>query len=224
MKLIGVIPARGGSKGIEKKNLRIVGENSLVEIKVLQALSSKLSEVFVSTDDDVIANVAIASGAQILRRSSDLASDIASTDAVLLHAAKQLSLDGADIMVLLQATSPLMKACRINQCVDLLLENPELNSAITIRSGHLFMWKKANIGFEPDGHSRNFRPRRQDLAEAGWETGACYAIRVAALLDQKVRFPFPTGVVETQFHESLDIDNMEDLKVARALSSLIDLG
>jgi CMP-N,N'-diacetyllegionaminic acid synthase len=224
MRTVAVIPARGGSKGIKKKNLREIGKHSLVEIKVLQALNSKISEVYVSTDDEEIAKVASRAGANVLHRSDDLASDTASTDAVLLDVTNQLSLSGSDVIVLLQATSPLMKACRINQCLTQLLDNLELNSVITIKNGHPFMWKKSKIGFEPDGHSRDYRPRRQELTEAGWETGACYAIRADALLEQKVRYPFPTGVIETQFYESLDIDNMDDLNVARALASLIDLG
>lgn len=224
MRTVGLIPARGGSKGIKKKNLEKIGAKSLVEIKIIQALNSRISELFVSTDDEEIAQVASAAGAKILCRPQELASDTASTDAVILNAASQLRLGRTDTMVLLQPTSPLMKACRIDQSLDLLVKNPHLNAVITIKTGHPFIWKEAGIGFEPEGHSRNFRPRRQELGKAGWETGACYALRVEALLEQKVRYPFPTGVLETQFYESLDIDNMDDLNAARALAGLIDLG
>jgi CMP-N-acetylneuraminic acid synthetase len=80
------------------------------------------------------------------------------------------------------------------------------------------------MGFEPDGHSRDYRPRRQELTQSGWETGACYAVRVSALLEFKVRYPFPTGVIDTHFYEAIDIDSWDDLIAARALANLVDLG
>lgn len=224
MKIVCIIPARGGSKGIKEKNLQKIGEYSLVEIKVIQALNSIATEVFVSTDHEEIARVSRSAGAKVLIRSIELSSDTASTDDVLVDAAKQLGLQRTDILVLLQATSPLMKQSRINECIQMLSADSSLNSVITVKNGHPFMWKKSRMGFEPDGHSRDYRPRRQELTQSGWETGACYAVRVSALLEFKVRYPFPTGVIDTHFYEAIDIDSWDDLIAARALANLVDLG
>jgi N-acylneuraminate cytidylyltransferase len=215
VKSVILIPARGGSKGIPKKNLQKINSQSLVEIKIAHALVSQCGEVFVSTDDKAIAEVSRMAGAKVIERPSVFAKDESSTEEVLLHAAAELELKDVDILTLLQVTSPLMRHYRINQCFDLLMKNPDLNSVITLRMGHPFMWKLHGNFYIPHGHERKLRPRRQDLPRQGWENGACYSMRVGALMSQKSRFPEPTAAVECTYAESLDIDDLEDLEEAR---------
>jgi CMP-N,N'-diacetyllegionaminic acid synthase len=215
MRSVIVIPARGGSKGIPKKNLAKIGSLSLLEIKIKQALVSQCGEVYVSTENEEIAEIAGKAGAKIIERPLEIANDSSSTEDVLLHAVEELNLGNSDVMNLLQVTSPLMRHIRINECFELLRNSSVLNSVLTVRLGHPFMWEKRSDFFEPIGHSRKFRPRRQDLPIQGWENGACYSMRVGALVSQQSRFPEPTDVVVCTFAESLDIDELEDLEDAR---------
>ena len=223
MKVIALIPARGGSKGIPRKNLKKVGTFSLLARRIVEAKKSLCDEIHVSTEDDEIGAEVLKFGAHILRRPEELAQDDTSTDSVLLHAIESLSLNDEDILVLLQATSPFLGFKRINECIDALKKNTSANSAITLRIGHPFVWAEKTDFFEPHGHAREKRPRRQDLGIEGWETGGCYAIRVSALRTQGVRYPSPTLGVSVNHLEALDIDTLDDLDLAESIMSALEM-
>ena len=223
MRIVGLIPARGGSKGIPRKNLKLVGGRSLVSIKIAQAANSDCNEIWVSTEDFEIAEVAILDGARIINRPLSLSADETSTDDMLLHAAQDLQLDSDDLLILLQPTSPLIRLSSINSCITKLIANPELSSVITIRQAHPFMWEESQKeSWDPAGHTREVRPRRQDLPPSGYETGGCYAIRVRSLFEQKVRYPSPTGIVTVNHLEAIDIDTLDDLRLAQSVFGTIN--
>jgi N-acylneuraminate cytidylyltransferase len=220
MKLIGLIPARGGSKGIPRKNLRMVGGKPLMGHKISQAIESLCNEVWVSTDDAEISKVSESFGANVINRPVELSTDESSTDSMLIHAVHTLNPSLDDIIVLLQATSPLLKIESLNKCIQTLIDNPKLNSVITVRESHPFMWETLDgRNWEPNGHSRDKRPRRQDLAQGGWETGGCYAIRVNAIIEQQNRYPRPTGCVGVTHLESIDLDTFDDLNIIEEILS-----
>jgi len=223
MRIVGLIPARGGSKGIHRKNLQTVGENSLVAIKILQARASNCNEIWVSTEDLEIASISEQNEAKIIERPMALAEDDTSTDDMLIHAAETLKLDSSDCIILLQPTSPLLKLSSVNKCIQMLLENPELSSVITLRQAHPFMWEESEfMNWDPSGHTRKVRPRRQELSPSGYETGGCYAIRVQSLYEQRVRYPKPTGTVSVNHLEAIDIDTLEDLSLASSIFGLLN--
>lgn len=217
-RIVGLIPARGGSKGIPRKNLQRLGSDTLLGHKISQARIAGIQEIFVSTEDSEIKNSAISSGANVIDRPMVFATDTSSTDEVVNHAQEQLSLNPQDILVLLQVTSPLLLASSIKRCVDKLISSHHLQCVFTIHRAHPFIWKSSRVSedlWDPKNHSRSFRPRRQDMGIEGWETGGCYAIRVEGLLEQGIRYPEPTSTVSVNYLESLDIDNLEDLETAR---------
>ena len=118
MDVLGLIPARGGSKGIPRKNLVQVGGKPLLAWTVEAARgASELTRVVVSTDDDEIADAA---GVDVLRRSAELAADATPMLDVVRHAVSELS---PDVVVLLQPTSPLRRAEHVDAAVRLLLES-----------------------------------------------------------------------------------------------------
>ena len=219
MRIVCLIPARGGSKGILKKNLQRIGQLSLVANRILEAEKVlEIQTIYVSTDSSEIGTEAKRFGASVLDRPLELARDETSTDDVISHAVGLIELDADDILILLQPTSPFLRSDIIHNCLALLLEEPKLGSVITIREGHPFMWEQVtHSAWEPLGHDRKSRARRQDLNRQGWETGGCYAIRISAFFEQKVRYPAPTGCIPVNLLESLDIDTLEDLELARAL-------
>lgn len=212
MRIIAIIPARGGSKGIPRKNLCLIGDFPLVGLKIEQAKASMCTEYWVSTDDAEIKNIAESFGASVINRPSELSSDSSSTDDMLVHSMNELNAREGDILVLLQPTSPLIKLKTINACIEELIASPSVASVISIREGHPFMWRSDSENlWDPDGHSRKLRPRRQDLGIGGWETGGCYAIRVEDLQKQKNRYPSPTKAIKISHLESIDVDTIEDL-------------
>jgi CMP-N-acetylneuraminic acid synthetase len=220
MTIVCLIPARGGSKGILKKNLKRIGRLSLVANRITEVGKIlELDLVYVSTDDMEIRAEAIRYGASVIDRPLELGMDDTSTDAVIGHAVMKLGLSAEDILILLQPTSPFLKADRIYECLALLQADSELGSVITVREGHPFMWEESlQAKWEPLGHQRSYRARRQDLSRQGWETGGCYAIRIGAFLRENVRYPGPTSCVSVNLLESLDIDTSEDLELAREIT------
>jgi len=223
MRIIAIIPARGGSKGIPRKNLQIVQDTPLVARKIQNAFASKCTEVWVTTEDPEIIEVSNKYGAKIIKRPEYLATDEASTRDTVLHALEYVNCNDQDLIVLLQVTSPLLKIGTINLCIEKLLQNSQLNSVMTIKEGHPFMWETLDgYLWNPNGHSRNSRTRRQDLNQSGWETGGCYTIRAHSLRSQKIVYPEPTGTVSVDIFESIDIDTAQDLEVVRKISTFLN--
>jgi CMP-N,N'-diacetyllegionaminic acid synthase len=216
--IIGIIPARGGSKGIPRKNLCEVEGKHLIVRGIELLGQTECDQLFVSTDDAEIANISRKNGADVIDRPKELAEDQSSTESVLFHAVESLGLLPDDILVLHQITSPLILGASVNSAITLLKNDANLNSVLSVREAHPFMWMENNQNsWDPSGHERNFRPRRQDLGVQGIETGGIYVMRVGALMSQQSRFPKPTSVIKVTYLESLDIDSYEDLEVARLL-------
>lgn len=113
--IIGLIPARGGSKGIPNKNIKMICGKPLIVWTIEKAKRSRLlDKVIVSTDSDTIAEIAQKAGAEVLKRPDYLATDTASTQDVMVHALRCFP---ADILVLLQPTSPCRTEGLIDECI-----------------------------------------------------------------------------------------------------------
>src|SRR3989344_3547809 len=123
MKIIGVIPARGGSKSIPKKNLREFCGKPLIAWSILSAKESKLDRVIVSTDDLEIASIAEGHGAEVIMRPAELAIDTIGIEPTLKHVYETLKeKEGyqADGLALLMPTSPTRQTFHINEAIDML--------------------------------------------------------------------------------------------------------
>lgn len=141
MKILGVIPARGGSKGILRKNLKIFAEKPLLIWSIEAAINSKLLDRFlVSTEDDEISDVAKKAGAEVLLRPPELATDFATTVSVLQHV---IECHPADIIVLLQPTSPIRCNQLIDQATTLFIES-DCDTLATGYLSHHYEWGKFN--------------------------------------------------------------------------------
>jgi CMP-N-acetylneuraminic acid synthetase len=117
--VFALIPARGGSTGIPRKNLTLLGGRPMIEWTVDAALeSARVGSTVVSTDDGQIAAVAERRGLRVIRRPPELAADDTPMRDVVRHACEELD---ADVLVLLQPTSPLRRAEHVDAAVDLLL-------------------------------------------------------------------------------------------------------
>jgi CMP-N-acetylneuraminic acid synthetase len=216
--IVGLIPARGGSKGIPRKNLQEIEGKSLLQRGIESLKESQCEKVYVSTEDLEIAALALEHGAEVVVRPLELAQDDTSTEAVIMQAIAYLSLNSDDILVVHQVTSPLVKLDSIQMCIGAVANNPSINSSLTLRDGVPFVWLESTEGlWNPKNHERNYRPLRQEFGPQGIETGGIYVMRVSALIDQKNRFPHPTLGVKVSYLESLDIDSIEELSEARQI-------
>jgi N-acylneuraminate cytidylyltransferase len=219
--IVGLIPARGGRKGIPRKNLRKLRGKSLIEIGVNLLFSAGCEQVYVSSEDNEILQVAELAGGKVLKRPRNLSMDESSTESVILHAIHNLNLKMEDILVTHQVTSPLIRLQSVNKCIKMLLEDEKINSTISVYETHPFLWlKNGNDTWEPQGHSRANRKPRQNMGTIGHETGGIYVSRVQPTLEQKTRFPKPTKCISVDYLEALDIDNFGDLENAECLFNL----
>ncbi|MGA5573393.1 cytidylyltransferase domain-containing protein [Streptomyces koyangensis] len=228
-RVLAVIPARGGSKGVPGKNLAEVGGVPLVARAVHACRTARLvSEVLVSTDDPAIAEAARAAGATAVERPAPLSGDTATSEAAVLHA---LDTDEArhgrlaDVVLLVQCTSPFLTADDVDGVTAAVLEGAD--TAVTAAPFHGFLWRDLATGATPSsGHGVNHdaahRPRRQDRPEDLLETGAAYAMRGDGFRAVRHRFFGRTALVRTDPARVLEIDDPHDLARARALAPLLD--
>ncbi|WP_119728649.1 acylneuraminate cytidylyltransferase [Thermomonospora amylolytica] len=222
MRVVCVIPARGGSKGIPRKNLALVGGRPLVARAVKSALAAPhVDVVAVSTDDDEIALVARAAGAQVIRRPDDLSGDTASSESALLHALDQL--DGEpEVTVMVQCTSPFIDPADLDAAVRRVLDG-EADSVFSGLETHEFQWRSIGArGVTGVGHDPAHRPRRQDRAPHYRETGAFYVMRTAGLREHRHRFFGRIDVQPVPTAHAVEVDEPADLELVRAIAQIAD--
>jgi len=131
-KLKAIIPARGGSKGVPRKNIRLINGTPLIAYPILAAKKCQhISEVYVSTEDKEIARIAKEYGAIIIKRPMEFATDTALDVEVMRHAVEYLSDDG-DI-VHLRATTPMITSSKVDEAIEYFFSNPDCTG---LRSAH----------------------------------------------------------------------------------------
>jgi CMP-N-acetylneuraminic acid synthetase len=220
-----VIPARGGSKGIHRKNLRRVGDEPLVVRAINAAHGAQcISRVFVSTDDSEIADISRAAGAEVIDRPVELSGDQASSESAVLHALETIrSSEGRlpEVCVLLQCTSPFVWPEDIDATVALVVESGS-DSAFNATPSHVFLWRDTPDGAVGVNHDKAGRARRQDLVPEVAETGGAYAMRVGGFLQAGHRFFGRTAYHLVPSLRAGEIDDEDDLAVARLMAPLVD--
>lgn len=221
MRVACIIPARGGSKGIPRKNLAPVGGVPLVVRAVRAArAASSVDEVLVSTDDAEIAALVRAAGARVVERPAEISGDVASSESAILHALDVLGAD-PEVTVFVQCTSPFIDASDVDAAVGQVLDGVA-DSVFSGLETHEFQWRMGADGIEAVGHDAAFRPRRQDRAPHYRETGAFYVMRTAGLREHRHRFFGRIGVQPVPETHAVEIDVPEDLELVRAIAPLVD--
>lgn len=225
MKCLAVIPARGGSKGIPRKNIRPLGGKPLLAYTIEAALDSQyIQRVVVSTDDAEIAQVARDYGAEVVWRPAEISGDSATSESALLHTLETLQQTEAyrpDLLVFLQCTSPLTLAEDIDGTIRALIEQ-DADSALAVIPFHYFLWKPVQDAQNlPDArginHDKAVRPLRQEREAQYLETGAVYVMRAAGFLQARHRFFGRTALHVMPGERRLEIDDPVDFQVAEAL-------
>ncbi|WP_328358239.1 N-acylneuraminate cytidylyltransferase [Streptomyces sp. NBC_00457] len=228
-RVLAVIPARGGSKGVPAKNLAPVGGVPLVARAVRECRAARLvTDVVVSTDDQAIAAAARQAGAEVVLRPAAIAGDTATSEAAVLHAMdahEALHGSSVDVVMLVQCTSPFLAREDVDGVAAAILDNGA-DTAVTVAAFHGFIWRDGDEGAEDGGHGVNhdksFRPRRQDRPQDFLETGAAYAMDAAGFRKHQHRFFGRTELVRTDPARVLEIDDHHELARARALAPLFD--
>lgn len=209
--ILVVIPARGGSKGIPRKNLRLLDNKPLISYSIKVAKASQyVDDVVVTTDDSQIALIAEKFGASVVRRSEELSTDDALLDPVIHDAMVQkekLAFDEYDIVITLQPTSPLIKTQTLDAAIEK-FDDFGLDSVISVVDDRHLSW-----GYD-EGNQRYFpnyieRVNRSDLPKSFRETGAILATR-RSFVHENSRLGTNIGIVEVSREESVNIETYED--------------
>ncbi|MFC6080622.1 N-acetylneuraminate synthase family protein [Sphaerisporangium aureirubrum] len=221
MRVLAVVPARGGSVGVPLKNLAKVGGVPLVTRAVNSCVAAGLvDEVVVSTDHAGIADAAVAAGARVVNRPADLSGATASSESAVLHALDQLD-DDPEVVVLVQCTSAFIDPADLDSAVAKVLAGGA-DVVFSALETHEFVWNQAGEGVGGVNHDPAHRPRRQDRAPEYRETGAFYVIRAAGLREHGHRFFGTVAVQPVPAGHAVEVDTPEDLRIVRALAPVVD--
>jgi len=219
MNIVAIIPARGGSKGIPRKNIKEVCGKPLIAHIVETALKVReLDRVIVSTEDKEIAEIAQKWGAEVpFLRPKELARDETPTLPVLQHAVKYLEeMENyrPDIVVLLYATSPLLRAERVSEAIKM-LKNGGFDSVLSVVEDMGHYW------IEKGGKYERLYPKvvknRQFTKPLFKENGAIYVYKKDILMKEDKIDGGKRGLLIMQKEESIDIDEPIDFEIAEFL-------
>lgn len=214
MKYIAVIPARGGSKRFPGKNLHPLGHRPLITYSIEYAKScSKISDVYVTTDSEAIAQVSICEGAKVICRPEELAGDFVSTAEVLQHVVLFLQARDVifDYVVLLQPTNPLRPVNLLTNAIGL-LETGQYDSLMCISPSDKKLGKIVDGKFCPWNY--NYGQRSQDMSPLYYENGLLYISSKSLLSEGKIIGKEMYPLIVNHVFGEIDIDTREDMLYA----------
>jgi len=216
-KIVAIILARGGSKGIPNKNIISFCGKPLVVWSIQQALSSKkIDKVYVSSDDKKILDLSWQFGAHGIKRPKVLARDTSTSEEALLHAIDQieaLSLRPVDAVVFLQPTSPLRDTFDIDGAIEDFIKN-KLDSLFSAALLDDFcIWKKNGVHTISYSYDYKHRGRRQERDPLYLENGSIYIFKPKILRKYCNRLGDKIGMHLMDYFKSYEIDKIEDLEI-----------
>lgn len=230
MKILGIIPARGGSKGVRRKNIALLGNKPLIAYTIDAALKSKLDRVIVSTEDDEIATIASNYGVEVpFKRPIELATDSSNSIDVAIHGLKEMErLDQKiyDAVMYLQPTTPFRSSADINSSINLLKTNPEADSVISVvdvKGSHPARMKYIDNGYliDPDFCEKVENQNRQELTPMFIRNGAIYLTKKEIILDASFKGKRSLAH-KMSFNDSVNIDSLEDFEFAQWIFNKLD--
>lgn len=220
---LGIIPARGGSKRLPKKNILDLNGKPLIGWSIEAGLNSQyIDEVIVSSDDDDILKISKGFGANVIKRPVELASDTATTFDAIEHVIKNVK--KYDYIVLLQPTSPLRTSKHVDEAIEIVFKKDAKAIVSVCETEHSPLW--SNI-LPHDNSMDNFltdsiiNKRSQDIPIYYRLNGALYIYKCEKLLEEKKLF-FNDKIFAFKMNkkESIDIDDIYDFNLAKCLMSL----
>ncbi|MBI2055004.1 MAG: acylneuraminate cytidylyltransferase family protein [Candidatus Sungbacteria bacterium] len=234
MEILAVIPARGGSKGIPRKNIKLLCGKPLIAWTIEEAKKSKhLTRVIVSTDDEEIAEVAKRYGAEVpFMRPPEISGDLATDVEFLTHALdflKEKENYEPEIILRLPPTSPLRTAAHIDEGIEVLLKNPEADASRPMTEAPKHPYKMWRVSAEDERFVEPFLPKsftqidepynlpRQALPKAHIHTGAMDVMRLRTVREMKSTSGKKLAYFFMKPEDSINIDTPVDFELAEIL-------
>ena len=211
-KTIAIIPARGGSKRLPNKNILSLGNYPLLVHSILfaQANSDIIAEIYVSTDDEKIKEIALQFGAKVIDRPEAISGDLEPTITAIQHALQSIN-EEVENVVLLQPTNPLRPQNLLRECFEK-FEETNSDSLFTVSQNHHKLGKISNEKFVPFNYE--IGQRSQDLDPLYFENGLLYITKARAILDNKIITENAFPYLVNHIFASVDIDTQDDFDYA----------
>ena len=227
MKILGLIPARGGSKGVPNKNIKLLGGKPLINYTIEVGLAcAEITKLVVSTDSPEIAKISKAAGAEVpFLRPAELATDTSPSIDTVIHAVEFFRKEGNqfDAVCLLQPTSPFRTAEEVQQAISTFVEK-DADSLISVRKvPHQF---NPHWIFEPNADDDFLKiatgeseiiTRRQELPPAYYRDGSIYLVKTEVLLKKRSLYGARIAFSLSENEAFVNIDTMEDWETAEKL-------
>lgn len=223
--VLAIIPARGGSKGLPGKNIRVLAGKPLIVHSIETSLNCSLvTRTIVSTDDMRIADVARTHGAQVIIRPDELAGDSALVIGAMRHAVLEVEKEGKDVdfVILLEPTSPFRRAEDLDRCIEVLLQD-RADSVATFTESHVSpnrLWRLSDDAVEPYIEGAVPWLPRQKQPVAYELTGQIYGVSRRVLFEDENSISLLLGrksAVITPRETAIDIDTEFDFVIAEKI-------
>lgn len=218
---VAIIPARGGSKGIPKKNIIPFCGKPLIAWTIEQCIRAEhIDEVWVTSDCEEILDIAVSFGASVIRRPAEFSGDAATSESAWLHALEQLESMGKSIELVIapQLTSPLREPEDLDQAIEL-FQQQQLDSLFSASpTEDMFIWERNNVGeLTAVNYDPNSRRRRQDISPQFVENGSFYLFKPEILKGCNNRLGGVVGLSLMEFWKMFEIDTVDDIRMCKAL-------
>jgi N-acylneuraminate cytidylyltransferase len=215
-----IIPARGGSKGIFKKNVIDFCGKPLLAWTIDQCLSAdKVSDVWVSSDDDEILQVAEKYGAKVIKRPNEISVDTATSESAWLHAIDYIQSKGEEVDIVLgpQPTSPLREVFDIDNAITKFTEGNYDSMFSASMADDFFFWEESSKGIVSINYDYRNRKRRQEIKEQIIENGSFYLFKKEVIQNNDNRMGGKIGYSKMDFWKMFEIDSLSDLRMCSVL-------
>lgn len=221
MKIVSIIPARGGSKTLPRKNVKLLKDKPLIAHTIANSLEATLvDQTYVSTDDPEISSVAAQYGAKVINRPAELAIDTASSESALVHALRVIEeqKEQPDLIVFLQCTSPIRTGQDVDNAIRK-LQDEGADSLVSVSPSHRFLWEEVDGVAKSINYDYRNRPRRQDMNPQYVENGSIYVFKPWILNELGNRLGGKISLFVMPEEQSWEIDTLADFEFIEHLLS-----
>ena len=221
MKNIAIIPARGGSKRIPEKNIKLFAGLPLLAHSILYAQQNEtlIDEIYVSTDIIEIKKIAIQYGAKVIDRPEHLSGDLEPTITALKHVLESIDCSDVESVVLLQPTNPLRPQDLLKQAFEI-YNNSNCDSLFTVSRNYQKFGKIIGHKYHPFNY--NIGQRSQDLEPLYFENGLLYITKADLILKDIIISENAFAFEVDHIFAKVDIDTLEDLDYANFINKMMD--
>jgi CMP-N,N'-diacetyllegionaminic acid synthase len=219
MKIVAIILARGGSKGIPKKNIINFCGKPLISWSINQAKNSKyISSIWVSSDNDEILKIAENENVGIIKRPKKISTDKSSSEIGWIHAINEIEKnEKIDLVIGLQATSPIRESNDLDKAIKKFKKKNADSMFSCSKLDDFFLWEKKKIRYSSLNYNYKNRKRRQEVKEQYLENGSFYIFKPEIIKQIKNRLGGKIEIIELEFWKSFEIDSVKSLKFCEIL-------